>query len=532
MSASAHFHLLDWVVLIGYLVVVLLIGGIFAPRQTSTREFFKAGKRMTWWAVGISVAGSLTSGIGFLGHPARVFQYDAALAARIFSVMLVTPIIMYLLLPFYCKLDVTTAYEYLERRFGLNVRLLASSLFILKRLFWMSLVALAPSLVLSTMTDIPVEYCILIIGISTTIYTGLGGLAAVIWTDVLQLSILVIGQITMIATIALKVDGGLGGIWRVGFANHKAWSSMDWNLAELTFWTMLISGLSLSLSDNGADQITVQALMSTKDEKSGRKSLLFNAFAKTPVTLLLIGMGVALWVFYHQFPDQLGLGPKEYDKVVPYFVITQLPTGLSGLVVAAIFAASMNGFNSGLNSLVAALTVDWYERLIRPGQGDERYLSVAKVLNYSLGFTITLLALVIYWGGVDSIIDSSNMYLGFFGGPLLGLFLLGVITRRCKALPTVLGTVASVAATIGLSLWQSKTKHTLVHPYMYSLIGCLLTMALGYLGSLVGPELPYEKIAGFTTAKRPGAVGPGPGPSPVDDPTEEPTPVPVRRTSR
>jgi len=247
--------------------------------------------------------------------------------------------------------------------------------------------------------------------------------------------------------------------------------------------------------------------MSTKDEKSGRRSLLFNAFAKTPVTLLLIGMGVALWVFYHQFPGQLGLRPGEYDKIVPYFVITQLPTGLSGLVVAAIFAASMNGFNSGLNSLVAAFTVDWYERLIRPGAGDRSYLSVAKVLTYSLGCTITLLSLLIYWSGVNSIIDTSNMYLGFFGGPLLGLFLLGVITRRAKALATVLGSIASVGLTMGLNIWQTKSGHTVVHPYMYSLIGCLLTMILGYLGSLVGPELEYEKIAPFTAARKGGSTG-------------------------
>jgi Na+/proline symporter len=234
--------------------------------------------------------------------------------------------------------------------------------------------------------------------------------------------------------------------------------------------------------------MTVQSLMATKDEKAGRRVLLFNAFAKTPATLLLLGIGVALWVFYQAFPDRLSLGPDEIDKIVPFFVITELPAGLSGLVVAGIFAASMNGFDSGLNSITACFTVDWYERLIKPNYGDTRYLALAKTMTFALGLGITLLSIAIYRTGIESIIDRSNMLLGFFGGPLLGIFLLGALTRRAKAGPTVLGTIIAVAAMISFDRWQSTLTEPVVHPYLYSLIGCLLTMGLGYVGSWFIPS--------------------------------------------
>jgi Na+/proline symporter len=283
------------------------------------------------------------------------------------------------------------------------------------------------------------------------------------------------------------MDGGASELWQVAASSGKGLASFELDFAELTFWTMLISGLSLSLSDNGADQISVQALMSTKNEKAGRRVLLFNAFAKAPATLLLLGIGVALWVYYHTFPERLQLGPDEIDKIVPYFVITELPAGLTGLVVAGIFAASMNGFDSGLNSIVACFTVDWYERVIRPGSADSRYLKLAKVLSLALGALITLLSIAIYRTGIESIIDSSNTMLGFFGGPLLGIFLLGALTTRATTGPTLVGTILSVVTVIAFDRWQSMLEHPVLHSYMYSLIGCLLTMCLGYLGScLVG----------------------------------------------
>jgi SSS family transporter len=499
---NGTFELLDWAVLIVYLAGVVAVGLWAAGKQTTTKEFFKAGKSMHWLPVSLSIIATLFSGVSFLGHPARVFRFDAALMAMTFSVILITPIVNYVLLPFYNKLDVTSAYEYLEKRFSLNVRLLASALFISRRLFWMALVALAPSLALSTMTGMPVEICIIIIGIISTIYTAIGGTAAVIWTDVIQFIIFMLGQVLIIAFVAGKLDGGMMEIWRVGVADGKVWSSMDFDLSRLTFWTMLIAGCAFALSDLGADQLTVQRLMAAKDEKTARMSMIFNALWKIPSMIILLGMGVALWAFYKHFPHLLKLSPKDYDKIVPFFVITQLPAGISGLVIAAIFSAAMSSFSSGLNCLVTAFTVDWYERLIRPAQTDQKYLKLAKRLSGLLGILITGFALLIYRIGITSIIDKSNEYLGYFGGALLGIFMLGVFTRRTKALPTVIGGILSVAMLFTLNAFQSAEKGYLIHPYLYCFAGTVITMVLGYAGSFFGPELPFENIRNYTLARK------------------------------
>jgi len=479
-----------------YLGAVLALGSWFSRRQVSTSEYFTACRRLHWLPVSISILATMFSGISFIGHPARVYRYDSAMIAWPFAVLAVTPIVIHILLPFYRRLNVTTAYEYLERRFGLNVRLLASVLFIGKRLFWMALVALAPSLALSAIVGLPVTWCILLIGLGATLYTGLGGMRAVIWTDAMQFVVLMLGQCLIITMVALRLDGGLGELWSVGVADQKAWVSLEWNLAAPTFWTFLLAGVFLSLSDLGADQVTVQRLMCTNDERTAAKALWFNALFKFPSMVILLGMGVALWVFYKAYPERLPLEPADYDKILPYFTMRELPAGISGLVIAAIFAAAMSSFDSGLNSLAATLTVDWYERLGRTANGTKS-LRLAKWLTYLIGAAVTLTALVVYWAGIMSIVDASNKYLGFFGGALLGIFLLGALTQRAKALPTVLGALTGVAVVFAIEAWQDPAQgKVLVHAYLYGAISCVLTMTLGYCGSLIGPAQSNQRIGG------------------------------------
>jgi len=493
------FSITDWVVFVLYLATVLAIGAMFSRKQKSTEEYFTATNQVHWLPVSLSVVATLFSGVSFLGHPARVYRFGSAMIAWAFAALIITPVIIYVLLPFYRRLNVTTAYEYLEQRFGLNVRLFASALFIGKRLFWMALVALAPSLALSTLIGLPVSWCIVIIGVIATIYTGLGGMRAVIWTDAIQFVVLMFGQCVIIAIVVSKLDGGLAEMWHIGVADKKAWASLEWNLAAPTFWTFLLAGCFLALSDLGADQVTVQRLMCTKDERASAIALWFNVVFKFPGMIILLGMGVALWAYYQQFPERLGLSESDYDKIVPYFTITQLPAGVSGLVIAAIFAAAMSSFDSGLNSLSAALTVDWYERLGTTERDGSKSLVLAKMLTYVIGAAVTLTALLVYWTGIDSIIDASNKYLGFFGGALLGFFLLGSLTRRAKALPTVLGGLLGVAVVFIIEFLQGSDEASIVvHPYLYGMISCLLTMFFGYLGGFFGPEVPPERLQGLT----------------------------------
>ena len=499
------FGVINWSVFIIYLVSIFVMGAMFVRRQKSTDEFFRAGKRMGWFPVLISLIASIFSAISFLGVPARIYKHDAALIIVLLIVPYFTlPLFAYIILPFYRKLDITTAYEYLERRFSLQVRCLGSALFILQRLFWMALVCLAPSLVLSMVLEIKVEYCILLIGLTATAYTALGGMSAVIWTDVVQFFILFVGQILFVVIIIIKLDGGLAEIFQIAITDNKILGSFSWDISKATFWTLLINGIFLGFSF-GVDQLNVQRIMAARDEKQARKSVLYQLIANIPRYAVLIFMGISLYAFYKVFPEKLAPEIGETpDRILPYFIMTQIPVGLCGLVIAAIFAAAMSSFDSGLNCLTAVFVVDWYKKTIRPGQDDAKYLFIAKLLTVVLGTTITLLGILIYKSGIQSLIDSSNKYIGFFFGPITGIFMLGIFTRRAKAFPVISAAIIGFGLVLVIDRINASRpdNNQLINIYFYLPIAFLTTLVVGYVMSLFGSEIPYDKIQGLTLARK------------------------------
>jgi SSS family transporter len=506
LLAEVNFGTVNWVVLAVYLVGVFVLGSLFARRQTSTDEYFRAGKRMGWFPILLSMAASIHSAISFIGQPGRIFLSDAGvLIASYVSGFIVFPVIAYLMLPFYRKLDVVTAYEYLERRFALSTRLLSSALFILQRLVWMALVVLAPSLALSVIVGIRVEYCILIIGLAATVYTVLGGMSAVIWTDVVQFIVLFVGEAMIFIVVATKLDGGFMEMIHVGFEDNKIWGSFDWDISRATFWTLMISGCVMGLSW-GFDQLQVQRLMATRDEANARKSLMYTLVLNVPRIVVLILMGLALYAFYQAYPALL---PEEVaqraDRVLPHFVVTQVPIGISGLIIAALFAASMSSFDSGLNCLIAAITVDWYKRVFKRDKTDAQYLLFAKVLSLCLGVAIALLAIGIYQAGIKSIIDTSNKYIGFLFGPIIGIFLLGIFTRRAKEIPAIMGGLAAFFTILVINIINGQYEdRNIIDPYFYGPLSVAITLVVGYFGSFLGTPLPYEKVKEYTLAKMTG----------------------------
>lgn len=495
VATASAFGTTDWAVLAAYLLIVFVVGALSARRQKTTEEYFLAGKRIPWLAAAFSIIASSFSALSYLGHPARVVRENAGMIGYAFAVIMATPFVIFVALPFYRRMNVTTAYEYLEKRFDLDVRLIASTIFILKRLFWMALVALAPSLALSVVTGLPVWACVTIIGLIATVYTALGGMSAVIWTDVIQFLTFMVGQILIVTFVCMKVDGGFSEIMRLGYLDGKASCNFSPNMWQFTFWAALISGFFIALSDLGADQLSVQRYLTTKDLKAARKSLIFNASIKIPAMLLLLSMGVALYVFYYRVhPGAFTLGEKELDKIVPFFVVHELPAGISGLVIAAIFAAAMSSFDSGLSSLVTAFTVDWYERVLARDRSDREYLVFAKILTVLVGIAITGLALILNHFGQEGIIKMSNKYLGFFGGALLGIFVLGMLTRRAKPLATAIAAVLGVATVLLISVFAKEYVHSL----WYCAVSCVVTVALGYFLSLFGAPPAAKKLDGYT----------------------------------
>jgi solute:Na+ symporter, SSS family len=499
------FGWINWTVFLVYIFFIFVLGAMFTGRQKNTDEFFRAGKRMGWFPILISLVASVFSAISFLGQPARIYKSDATVLICLFiASFFFLPIFAYAILPFYRKLDITTAYEYLEKRFSIQVRCIGSALFILQRLFWMALVCLAPSLVLSLVLGVKVEYCILIIGLIATVYTALGGMSAVIWTDVAQFFVLISGQILFFVMIVTKLDGGLTEIFQLAVSDNKFFGSMNWDISRPTFWTLLISSILMGLGF-GVDQVNIQRIMATRDGKQARKSVLYQLILNIPRYMILILMGISMYAFYQVFPEKLAPGMDETpDKILPYFIMTQIPAGLCGLVIAAIFAAAMSSFDSGLNCLTAVFVIDWYKNVIKPGQDDAKYLFVAKLLTVILGLAITVLGIIIYKSGIKSIVDSSNKYLGFFFGPIVGIFLLGIFTRRAKAFPVVIASIISFILVLAIDVVNIKlgAGNQIINMYFYGPIAIIVTVVIGYLGSLFGPELPFDNIREFTLAKK------------------------------
>ncbi len=484
------FSTLDYAALVLYLLALVAIGVYFSRRESTTGDFFLAGRRIPWWAAGLSIYGTQLSSISFIAIPAKVFATDWVYLLVQLSIVLVAFPTAWLYLPFFRRLNVTTAYEYLEARFNVAVRLFASASFILFQVGRMAIVLFLPAIALTTVTGIDVFVCILAMGVLATIYTALGGVEAVIWTDVLQVFVLLGGALLSLVLILGRLDGGLGELIESGAGAGKFHVfNWDWDYTTTAVWVVLIGNFFNNLVPYTSDQAVVQRYLTTPDEASARKSIFVNAAMLIPSTLILFTLGTALWAFYGMRPELLN--PElPADAVFPLFISQQLPTGLAGLVVAGVFAASMSTLDSSLNSVAAAITTDFYGRF-KPNVADASKLRLARWLTVVFGTLATGVAMALAASNVGSLWDAFQATMGLFGGALAGLFALGIFTRRANGAGALVGALASVA----VLAWVQQNSPA--HFFLYGMIGVLTCVAVGYLSSLV---LPGDKrdLAGLT----------------------------------
>ncbi len=489
---------LDSLVLIVYLTLVVGLGLSFFKGQENTEDYFLAGRKMPWIAVGISIFATLFSAISLLGSPGWVFDHDLTLGLSLLTIPLITPVVIAIFLPFYHRLRVFTAYEYLEKRFNPQVRTVASLLFLFQRGCYLAVVIYAPSLVLSAVTGLQLGWTIMLIGGLATFYTLMGGMKAVIWTDVVQAVVLVAGLLVVLWVLVSRVQGGIEEIIRVGLAQGPLQVDLSWgDWTTVSLWAVLVNGVVINMSQYGADQIVLQRYLTTPSARSGRNAMILNAIVVLPIGLLLLFVGGALWVFYLKNPASLApdvLG----DAVLPHFVIHELPPGISGLFIAAIFAAAMSSMDSAINSLSTSTMKDLYERFVDSREDERKNLRISRLLTVFWGGSATLLALYIQY--FQNILSASQTLAGLFGGSLLGIFLLGVLTVRATGGGALLGavigfgTVAWLAAATTLSfLW-------------YAPVGVLVTVALGFSLSFLWDAPAPSSVRGLVLGSDPRAT--------------------------
>jgi len=493
LKITARFSICDYGILAVYLASLVAMGVYFSRREKSTGDFFLGGHRIPWWAAGVSIFGTQLSAITFMAIPAKAFHTDWIYFLGNMTIVAVAPIVVFLYLPFFRQLEITSAYEYLEKRFNLSTRLLGSGMFILFQLGRMGIVLYLPALALSTVTGINVYCCILIMGTLATLYTVLGGIEAVIWTDVLQVFVLLGGALLSLIIMAGAVDGGFAAIFSEGLAAGKLKTvDLDWSVTSITttaLWVVLLGKPFESLISYTSDQTVVQRYLTTADQKSAAKGIWTNAILCIPASIIFFGAGTALWAYYRLHPEMLN-PTGRIDDVFPWFIAQQLPTGVAGLVIAGLFAAAMSSLDSSMNSMATAATTDFYRRF-RPKVSDPRCLKLARRLTVVFGVIGTGFACYMAYLNSTSMWDQYSKVIGLFGGGLAGLFAAGIFSRRTTGPGAIVGFVGSAAL---LYLIKSRTQ---VHFFLYPTIGVCGCFAIGYLASLLIP-LGRKDVQGLT----------------------------------
>ncbi|RTE55206.1 sodium transporter [Arenibacter aquaticus] len=485
VEAAHPFGLINYGVLAAYLAVSVLIGLYFSRKQRSTEDYFTGGGRIPWWASGLSVFGTLLSAITFMAIPAKAFITDWSYFMLNMTAILITPVIAYLFIPYFARLNITTAYEFLENRFNYAARALGSLSFILFQLGRIGIVLLLPSLAISIVTAIPVEACILIMGVLCIIYTAFGGIEAVVWTDVLQVVVLMGGSILAVFWILFHTESSFGEmITHASDMNKFNIMNTDFNFTDSTFWVVFIGGLASALVTQGTDQTIVQRYLTSRNVKDSQKTVFTNAFLTLPATIIFFGIGTLLFMFYTEMPGRLSPAISNNDSIFPWYIVKELPTGISGLLIAGIFSAAMSSISSSLNSVSTAFCSDFYKHF-SPGISDLRLLRIARLATIVTGIVGVLFALWMANSNIKSLWDEFYRYLGLFTGGLGGMFLLGMLTKRANAAGTLTGFVAS-----GFLIYYI-SNYTEINFLMYAFFGLVSCYLLGYLFSFVfGSQRP------------------------------------------
>jgi SSS family transporter len=477
VAPTPRFGALNYAVIVAYLAALVLMGVYFSRRERTTGDFFLGGRRVPWWAAGISIFGTQLSAITFLAIPAKTYATDWVYFIQNMGIVAIAPLIVWMYLPFFRRLELTTAYEYLEHRFNVIVRLLGAISFVAFQLARMGIVMFLPALALAAVTGMDIVVCIVAMGVLCTVYTVLGGIEAVIWTDVLQVVVLLGGALLALAIIVLDVDGGVAGA--VGAALDQDKLRLEWDWTGPALGVILLGAVFNNLVPYSSDQAVVQRYLTTKDERRAAGAVWAGALLAVPASIIFFGVGTALFVFYQQHPERLNpLGPP--DQIFAWFIVQELPAGVAGLVVAGIFAAAMSSLDSSMNSVSAVITTDFFRRFL--GERSERsLLALARWITVGLGVGGTATAVLMAQVEVQSLWDEFLAYVGLLGGTMAGLFALGIISTRATATGAIVGAAAAAAALVYVKTGTD------LSGLAYAAVGMVTCVVVGYLASRVLP---------------------------------------------
>ena len=486
VSNDKNFGWINWTVLIIYLTAMLGMGFYFMRKEKGADDFFKGGGRIPWWAAGISIYATMLSAITYMTIPAKAYNTDWTYYPMLWMILLVSfPVIKYYL-PYFRKLNVTSAYEILEKRFNLFTRMLASTLFCIFMIVRMAIVLYLPSLALTAVTGIDIYMCIVLMGLITIIYCTMGGVTAVIWGDVVQGVILVFGAIFAVVYLAVGTEGGISGCIDIALENDKLRLfdfSNSWSQA--TWWVIILGGLANNLISYTSDQTVIQRYLTTSDEKSAGRSILINGLMSVFVSVAFYMIGTGLFTFYKTHPAELDVTMQQSDAIFPFFMMSQMPAGVAGALIAAIFAATMSTISSNINSVATAFSIDFWKRF-RPSTSDKSLVVVARWASVVSGMVGLLLALFMATWEIQSFLDFFNEALGLLTSGLGGLFFIAVFMKRVKGFAALTGFIVGEFVVF----WMSN--NTDANFLLFGAIGMVVSIVVAWMLS-IGSYLKSSK---------------------------------------
>jgi solute:Na+ symporter, SSS family len=463
----------DFSIIALYLAGITLFGLRFRKKQRSLRDYFLAGRDIPWWAIALSIVAAETSTLTIISIPGLAYDTSFTFLQVVMGYVVGRVVISFLLLPHYFRGDLYTAYELIERRFGRELRSLTAGLFLLTRAAAEGVRVYAVSIVVAIALGTGQMASIAIITILTLIYTFEGGLAAVIWTDVVQTAIYVGGTLVGLATIVHLVPGGWLAIHAAaaGAGKLQVFDFTRKLSVPYTFWSGVIGGTFFTIASHGTDQLIVQRLLAARGQKQSATALISSGIAVLFQFALFLLVGIMLWAYYRVPSATFG----RADRIYPTFIVTRMPHGISGLLIAAILAAAMSNLSAALNSLSSSAIMDFYVRL-RPQADEQQRMRLARVATFVWALVLFGLA-VIALHKAGRVVEVGLQIASVAYGALLGAFLLGVLTRRANQRGAMAGMLCGFA--MDLYLWLG----THVPWTWWVLIGTFVTFTVGWIVS-------------------------------------------------
>jgi len=499
---------LDWIVIALYMAGMIGMSIYLGRGQQNEEDYYVGGRNLPWWAVGISTMATQTSANSFLGIPAYVglkqdggltwLQYELAVPLAMIAIMVV-------LIPFFRKLELVSVYEYLEWRFGPGVRYLISAVFLVSRGLGTGIGLYAIAIVLTVILGIPLWATILLIGVTTVIYDTIGGMAAVVYSDVVQLVVL-LGGLLLLIGFGLHEAGGLSHA--LSMIEPERLQAVDMRLgindgSKAPFWAFLFGGFFLYASYYGTDQSQVQRELSAPTLKDTKRSLVFNGLARFPLTLLYLFLGLVAAALVVESPElrdalastEAALGDKNANAVVPHMILLYLPGGVRAILIAALLAAAMSSLDSSLNSLSAATMKDFVGRNREMTPAQE--LRASKIVTVCWGVAMIGCALLAKFIEGSTVVELINKVGSAFYGPILAAFTVGVLSRRANTLGLTAGVIGGVG--FNLILWGLSALEVFEHSFWWwNATGMGVATGLTLLVSRVAPPPSEEQIQNYT----------------------------------